>query len=367
MSIEDRTSSNKFDGVLELCLNQMQSGQTLETCLRQYSEWADRLEPLLRAAQMVTAMPKPAMSIGSREVLARQLQAEMRARPVTRPSHAYSLRRSRFNWLRPVAILAALALMFSMVGAGTVAASAVSLPGDVLYPVKRWSESVSITFTSDTNARAQLHLDWAQRRLFEFEQLDEHGIVDQTLLADADAEMQNAIILSASLADVPHNHVLNRVVAVNTTAMDVVNRVRAHAPQAAAYGLETALNELKETRAIALEELPPMVEPETAATNTPRPTSTHIPRPSSTDALPASTAPAESPQPQSTRTPPGQGTPKGGLTKTPSSQGNQGGDASTSQPNHGNPGGGNGNGGGDGNGNGGNGNGNGNGGGGKIP
>ena len=72
--------------------------------------------------------------------------------------------------LKPVGVL----LMITMVlggGYASVSASQGSLPGDVLYPVKLTSEKMQLTFTSDQKEIAQLHIDFAEKRLDEFSQI----------------------------------------------------------------------------------------------------------------------------------------------------------------------------------------------------
>jgi hypothetical protein len=54
-----------------------------------------------------------------------------------------------------------------VIGFGTVAASADSLPHSPLYPVKRTTERVQLFLTFSPRGRAQLHLYFAERRLNE--------------------------------------------------------------------------------------------------------------------------------------------------------------------------------------------------------
>jgi hypothetical protein len=58
-------------------------------------------------------------------------------------------------------------LVVALLGFGTVAASADSLPHSPLYPVKRTTERVQLLLTFSTSGKAQLHLHFAERRLNE--------------------------------------------------------------------------------------------------------------------------------------------------------------------------------------------------------
>jgi len=70
------------------------------------------------------------------------------------------------------AIAAGLAL--ALVG-GTLGASAASLPGDTLYPLKQWTEQAQLSLAGSDTSRAQLQLDLLARRLDEINRLVQQG------------------------------------------------------------------------------------------------------------------------------------------------------------------------------------------------
>jgi hypothetical protein len=59
------------------------------------------------------------------------------------------------------------AIAVAVIGFGTVAASADSLPSSPLYPIKRTTERVQLLLTFSPGARVHLHLAFAERRLNE--------------------------------------------------------------------------------------------------------------------------------------------------------------------------------------------------------
>jgi len=76
-----------------------------------------------------------------------------------------------FDWFRgfqlqPVALVICLLLIFTAGPWLTLKASQASLPGDVLYSVKRASEGIQTTVASD-DSKAQLQVEFASRRLEE--------------------------------------------------------------------------------------------------------------------------------------------------------------------------------------------------------
>ncbi len=152
-----------FEAVLDECLTEMNRGQSLEACVAEYPALAAELEPLLRMALRVEALrqdqpPSPAALRAGRQRLLRQAA-------LLRHTHEDQTRPIRFpwwmglqSWMRrsmATTVLATL-LLVSVLAAGTVAASARSLPGDALYPVKRASEEVQLLLTFDREIKAQL-------------------------------------------------------------------------------------------------------------------------------------------------------------------------------------------------------------------
>ena len=77
-----------------------------------------------------------------------------------------------------------------------------SLPGEPLYPLKSWSESVRLSMTFSTKAKLNLTLDYTNRRVDEISSLlaGGKGMNDQT--SDRlQRELDNALQLAAQLDD----------------------------------------------------------------------------------------------------------------------------------------------------------------------
>jgi len=320
-----------FDSVLEFCLGEIQVGRlTRDECLERYPDPAARLQPLLKVAAVAMAAPRLAMRSAARDALERRLRSRMAELPAPRRTPV----RPRLAARRWVSVAAA-AVVVAAISFGTAAAAAASLPGDLLYPVKRWSESVALQTTSDAT-RVYLHLEWAQRRLTEFRSLTARGVVDVTLLDEFEAETTAAIAASDTLGEPLRVEALGQVAAIHTTAIEVVSSVRERMPVDALAGLDRALAALTAARQSALNRLPP------TPTSSPTATGTSSPTPTPAPMLPESTVGSESFTPPGqgtpgtglTKTPAGQGTPGSGLTKTPSGQATPGGGPPNPPPTH---------------------------------
>jgi hypothetical protein len=163
-----------IESVLDECLNQIVTGkeEARDACVAQYPTLARELEPLLRLAVELETLrqdepPPPAgLQAGRQKLLieAARLKAleeeKGRARRLWLwPANLQSLLR------RGTAVVAlAAVLVVTLLGGGTIAASANSLPGDSLYAVKRMTEEVQLVFTLDQQAKAQLVQKLDERR-----------------------------------------------------------------------------------------------------------------------------------------------------------------------------------------------------------
>jgi hypothetical protein len=145
------------------CLNALAAGASLDDCLAHYPALRDELRSLIKVAGTAQAMgasatvPQPA-EMSSR---AKFLAGGAQLRPASLP------RRAGW-WPVPRAAVALAVLVFVVAGTGgVVAASAQSLPGDVLYGVKRTVEQTQLLFTLDEDSRSQLQGEFDERRVVE--------------------------------------------------------------------------------------------------------------------------------------------------------------------------------------------------------
>ena len=170
--------------VLDDCLWEIEvHGATIEECLETYPRLKGELAPLLHLALRLKSAPdvkpSPAFKRATRERLLRL------PRPVATEEGAaeslwksalrqWTLWRQRAQWAlggtrwqpalaRAIPIFLALLL----IGGGTVHASADSLPGSPLYPVKRAVERTQLFLAPTLQRRAQLHVALADKRLAE--------------------------------------------------------------------------------------------------------------------------------------------------------------------------------------------------------
>lgn len=162
------------EAALDQCLVWLRSGTGIEDCLASYPEYADELRPLLLLVADVGRVLTPASSVAAREAgrermlaaLAQRHERLTRANPLARYAR-------RARWAFPVRLgpawgLGIMALVVILFACGGIAAtaSADSLPGDVLYPLKLASWQVRLTMTLDAAKQELLeHQFSVQQRL----------------------------------------------------------------------------------------------------------------------------------------------------------------------------------------------------------
>ena len=187
-----------------------------------------QLEPLLRLAREIEALPRPEPSpralraTQSRVREAAILKKEEARRGGLFPSWLTGQRVS-LSFTRVLAAMIAMAV----IGLGTVAASADSLPHSPLYPVKRTTERVQLFLTFSPSGKAQLHLFFAERRLNETMGLMSccHS-VDDAILASMLAETDLAIKIICTLPTPEAEPLLNKAAELTAHQHDCLSQIR---------------------------------------------------------------------------------------------------------------------------------------------
>lgn len=286
---------------------------------------ADRaLREAITTARAVRATPRPALSKAAHARIERRALEKFRARS----------RRAR----RPVqfsfaqwAIASAVVLALIVASTGTVAASASSLPGETLYPVKRFVEGAQLVLASE-DKRPALHIAFAETRLSEIESLAAEGDIPPGLVQDLATETEAALTGALSVPVEQQAETYAAIVSMTEHQQEVLARVLAKAPEPAQAALAHAQSVSAKGNKAALEALgklggvpPGQLKKTPGQGHTPpgqqKKTPDASPATSSTP-QPPGTAHAP-PEPQNTHTSPGQVKTPPGLqkTKTPHGQG----------------------------------------------
>ena len=156
----------RVEQAFEQCWSALLEGETLDSCLSRFPDLGAELHPLLEAAldaHDLWDIPVPEeRAFRSRRRMALKA-SELRPRKVSKPQ--------AFALSRPLLVGFAMIVIVFFAGSGLVVASAASLPGESLYPVKLAVERVQISLALNTASQLSLASSFEQRRIDEVRRL----------------------------------------------------------------------------------------------------------------------------------------------------------------------------------------------------
>lgn len=172
---------DRFEAILDESISALQAGVPIEEILAEAPDYAGELRPLLYAAQLVTDPQPQAVPEERKQALRAQYLAEaVELSPVSptlteKGQAILNIMRRRFsrramlNDLVTVGVTIVLTLVMSFLVLSYAAQD--SLPGDMLYTVKRVTESARLALTFEKDSRAALVETFKHTRILEIEEL----------------------------------------------------------------------------------------------------------------------------------------------------------------------------------------------------
>ena len=153
----------KIEEAYNDCFERMLSGETLESCLSSYPEYASELYAMLHTTYDIKRraypiQPRPEFKYWGR---VRLQNAMYYGTPEKADSSPKSI---SFNVRRNLAISMAALLVFVIASSGTVAASNDAMPDEPLYGVKLAVEQAQVTFTPNEWDKAEIYARMAEKR-----------------------------------------------------------------------------------------------------------------------------------------------------------------------------------------------------------
>jgi hypothetical protein len=180
-----------FDDILAQCLDDVLRGdETIDDCLKRFPEYADELKLALQIALLTSRLKSPELAEGKIDLLEARLRSQFAAQ---KPRNIIHLPLIPLAISRMAAAIAIVVLLAFGSGAGLVAASADSLPGDTLYGIKRLWEAIVLVILSLTDQFDDFTLHLAEVRLDEVKRLDERARLNESALVDLYSATAKAI------------------------------------------------------------------------------------------------------------------------------------------------------------------------------
>ena len=306
-----------LEAILDECLHDASTrGESIEKCLQRYPQHAGQLAPLVQVADRIRKTRHPTLSVSATKAIEQRLLK--RATELRQPRAKPSLWSLPFSFRPLVTVAATLIVVLALVlagGGGIVYASTDSLPGSPLYGVKRATEQVQLFLTPAGTGRAELHLEFAQRRLEEVQALAEIKVqVDEEALAAIAEETELALEETEKAPAQDKPALLDKLVSLTERQQAVLERVQTAAPEAAQKGLKRALEASQRGHKRAREALE-KEKPGRGAKPTKSPVPTKTPKPTHTP------KPTKTPKPTHGAEEHGQGQGKGKKDKGPDEEG----------------------------------------------
>lgn len=149
----------------------LEEGQSLEEALSAYPDLQDELRPRLETALWLISRKealemRPGFLPVSKGRLLDSIQQVASSLPGRLLRFFSQLQRQslRFRWVYRVAVMGLFLGMLVMVLFQTADLSLAAIPGDSLYPVKRFVEKVQLVLSLDPLQNARLQVDFSRRR-----------------------------------------------------------------------------------------------------------------------------------------------------------------------------------------------------------
>lgn len=193
--------TNQFESILDECITALQAGVRIDDILAEVPEYVNELRPLLYAAALLADQDPILVPAKQKAALRAKYMDEVASLPAQPPPlseriqavyHILKRRLTReaiLSDLVTVTITAVLTITMSLLMLNYVAIDAI--PGDVLYRFKRASENLQLTFAWSDAQQQTLEYSFAQRRLYEVEQLlqqNRAGLVEFSGVVESQGE-----------------------------------------------------------------------------------------------------------------------------------------------------------------------------------
>lgn len=236
--------------ILDKCLIEMREGKTVKDCLDEHPSRAKDLKPLLKTVEKLTLLgreePSPEFVRSTKERILNRAaqQIILLSKPpeiekVESPAVFKQPYRPRI-WLIRMAFAAVLVLLLA---SGAVAASADTLPGDLLYPVKRTAENFRVAITFDSSSRTELQLDLVEERLREADQLlkARKNELAEDILQEASDRFEQSMESVLNLDE--REELLERLISLSARHQSILRAVYERSPEAAKDSIYQAIEE----------------------------------------------------------------------------------------------------------------------------
>ncbi|OGS20085.1 MAG: hypothetical protein A2252_08640 [Elusimicrobia bacterium RIFOXYA2_FULL_39_19] len=197
-----------IENILDECINCLQRGEPLESCLQAYPDYAQELEPLLLIAQKLDISAAKQQNQNDLENALSGMRVAFTQDPAgkTDPGLFSRLVYSSFF----MGLTAACMLVITGLTAGYMTSKA--LPGETLYPAKLFFEKMDMEYLTAKNERAEKNIELADRRLGEVRKVaGTKHIIDKDALHSMHRHTEIALSQADEYPAEEMHHIISRI------------------------------------------------------------------------------------------------------------------------------------------------------------
>ncbi len=246
--IEER---DELGQILQACLAEIQAGrQTVDTVLQRYPEYSEELRPQLEAAVWLMSCqpvfdPRPGFLAASRRRLISSIHREALSAS-SKPWWAKIIPENKSKLALRLALAFLLVLSFLFAGNKAAYAAQIAMPGDTAYPLKIALENIELALTFNDARSAELHIEFAQTRLREINNLALQNKYDliSSVVINYDQQVTNSIRVLDRLNEKDSAHAKKLAEQFRSDLDDqagILNILVEEAPEQAQPGLQQAI------------------------------------------------------------------------------------------------------------------------------
>lgn len=221
----------KKEEILDLCWQKLARGLPIEEILKEYPQFREEIEELITIAREIKQIPKPPFPPSALDTcllkVGRALQ-EQKQKYKTSNKWLPPLK----NILNPLPVKLILTSFIIIIFFwGSLRLSADTLPGNLLYPLKRLTEKIKVLLVTTAEDKIELHLIYSDKRMQELiNYIQEKGELEPKLLEEIISELILALKNTNNLDSPSKKVYLSRIKYMNAHHREMFEEISKKIP-----------------------------------------------------------------------------------------------------------------------------------------
>ena len=241
---------NKIEEVLDIAIDRMMAGEDISDILKDYPEYSDELSLLMNSAQQLSQAPAP--NEGDKVESLIKIISSMTEELEEKQENTIKFRRKNIS----LRLVASFAIIF-FIGWSSVYASAETVPGDFLYPLKLLTEKVRFMASVNDENKLELRIAFSNERLKELvRKYNSGGGLDKALLNQMLDEAKAALDNSKNIDDHIQPIINERLTGLTHLQMKTLEQLKKNASPDEQEILKKSINRCGEMMQCCMKNMP---------------------------------------------------------------------------------------------------------------